>query len=76
MTFLGCSASKCVSRNNRGCKGKPDILNINSTKPSFYPYSILVNICSASCNSNNDSYAKLCISDVVKDMNVKVFNLM
>ena len=32
--------------------------------------------CSGSCNNINDPYAKICVPDVVKDLNVKVFNLM
>ena len=30
--------------------------------------------CSGSCNNINDPYAKICVSDVVKNLNVKVFN--
>ena len=37
-------------------------MNINSNEPLFYPYSVLINKCSGSY--------------VVKDMNLKVFNLM
>ena len=33
-------------------------------------------ICSGSCNIINDKYAKLCVLDVSKNMNVKVFNLI
>ena len=29
-----------------------------------------------SCNSINDPYAKLCIPDIVKNLNVTAFNLM
>ena len=32
--------------------------------------------CSRSCNNINNPYAKKCIPDVIKDLNVKVFNLM
>ena len=32
--------------------------------------------CSGSCNNINNPYAKLCLPDVVKNLNVKVFNLM
>ena len=32
--------------------------------------------CSGSCNNINDPYAKLCVPDFVKNLNVKVFNLM
>ena len=40
-----------------------------------YPCSIKVSKCSGSCNNINDPYAKLCVPDVVKNINVKVFNL-
>ena len=42
----------------------------------FIPNSILVNKCSGSCNNINNAYAKLCVPDVIKDMNIKVCNLM
>ena len=76
MTFFSSSALKYVSVNNEECKIRPKIVNINSTEPSFYPYSILVNKCSGTCNNINDPYAKLCVPDVAKNMNIKVFNLM
>ena len=62
--------------NNQECKIRPQIINVNSNEPSFYPYSIKVNKCSSSCNNINGPYAKLCVPDVVKNINVKVFNLM
>ena len=42
----------------------------------IYPFSIETSICSASCNNINDPYAKICVSDSVRDLNVRVFNLM
>ena len=45
-------------------------------EPSFYTSSILVNKCSGSCNYINNPYFTLCVHDVVKNMNVKVFNIM
>ena len=42
----------------------------------FYPYSINVNKCSGSCGSINNPYAKLCVPDIVKKINVNVFNSM
>ena len=77
MVFFSCSvlninALKCVSMNNQECKVRPEMINVNSNEPSFYPYSIEVNKCSGSCNNINDPYAKLCVTDVVKNINVKV----
>ena len=52
-------------------------LNSNlSNEPSFYPYRVKISKCSGSCNNINDPYAKLCVPDVTKNMNIKVFNLM
>ena len=62
--------------NNQECRARPKVININSNEPLFYPYSILVDKCSGSCNNINDLYAKSCVPDVVKSLNFKVFNLM
>ena len=62
--------------NNRKCKVRPEIININSNEPSLYRYSVKISKCSASCNNINDLYAKLCVPYVIKNMNVKVFNLI
>ena len=75
MSFFSCNALKCVSMNNQECKVRPEIININSNEPSFYPYSVKTSKCSGSCNNVSDQSAKLCVLDDVKNMNVKVFNL-
>ena len=56
----------CISMNNQVCKVRPEIINVNSNKPVFYPFSIKTNKCSGSCNNINDPSAKICVSDVVK----------
>ena len=45
-------------------------------EPVFFHFSIKTSKCSGSCNNINDPYAKICVSDVVKKVNIKVFNLM
>ena len=67
---------KCDLMNNQECKIKTKIIDINNNEPLFYPYSIKVNKSSGSCNNINDACAKLCVPDVVKNITVKVFNLM
>ena len=67
---------KCISLKNQECKVRPEIVNINSNDPIFYPFSIKVNKCSGNCNNINDPYARICVPDTVKNLNVKVFNLM
>ena len=66
----------CISMNNQACKVRPEIINVNSNEPVFYPFSIKTSKCSGSCNNISDPYAKICVPDAVKDLNVKVFNLI
>ena len=58
------------------CKIRSEIININTNEPIFYPYSITISKCKGSRNTVNDPYVKLCVSDTIKNINVKVFNLM
>ena len=79
--FFGCSLSsvnilECVSINNQKCKIRPKIVNVNSNESVLFPFSIKTSKCSGSCNNINDQYAELCVLDVIKNLSVKVFNLM
>ena len=80
LTVLSNSTSatslSCISMNNQARKIRPEIINVDSNEPVFYPVSIKRSKCSCSCNNSNDSYAKMCVPDVAKDLNVKIFNLM
>ena len=62
---------KCVSLKNQECKVRPEIFNINSNNSIFYPFSVKINKCSGNCNNINDSYARICVPDTVKHLNVK-----
>ena len=62
--------------NNQTCKAKPETINVNSNNPVFYPFNIKTSKCSGNWNNTNDPYAKICVPDVIKDLNIKVYNLM
>ena len=70
------NALECISMKNQECKVRPEIININSNNPIFYPFSVKINRCSGNCNNINDPYARICVSDTAKNLNVKVFSLM
>ena len=61
---------------NQECKRRPQVVNVNSNNPIFYPFSIKTGKCSGSCDNINNPYAKICAPDIIKNLNVKVFNLM
>ena len=56
---------ECISMKNQECKVRPEIVNVNSNDPIFYPFSIKTNRCSGNCNNISDPYAKICVPDTV-----------
>ena len=75
-SLLSVNSLECISIKNEECKVRPEIVNINSNNPIFYPFSIKVNKCNANCNNINDPYAKTYVLVSVKNLNVKIFNLL
>ena len=80
-TFFSCNvlnvnSLECASMNNQECKIRPEIINVNTNEPMFYPYNIKIGKCKGSCNTINDQYAKLCFPDTIKNININVFNPM
>ena len=65
-----------ISMKNQECKSRTEIVNINSNDPIFYPFRVKVNKRNGNCDNINDPYARICVPDDVKNLNVKVFNLM
>ena len=74
--FTNVNSLSCIQINNQPCKARPEIINVSSNNPVFYPFSIKTSKCSGNCNNINDPYAKICVPDAANDLNVKVFNLM
>ena len=73
---LNTTTLSCISMSNQECKTRPELVNVNSNNTIFYPFSIKTSKCSGNCNNINDPYAIICVPDIVKNLNVKVFNLI
>ena len=71
-------ALECVSVVNQKCMPRPKILDVNEGigEVLFYPYNVLVNKCSGSCNMLEDPMAKLCVPNVIKRVNMQVYNFL
>ena len=66
----------CISMNNQQCKTRPQVVNVNGDEPVFFPFRIKTSKCSGNCKNINYPYAKICAPNVVKNLNVKVLNLI
>ena len=65
-----------VSMSNQECKTRSRVVNVNGDGPVLSPFSIEKSKCSGSCSNINYLCSKICVPDVIKNLNVKVFNLM
>ena len=69
---------ECVSVIDRKCMSTPKILDINEGvgEALFYPYNVIVNKCSGSCDTLDNPMAKLCVPKIIKRVNMKVYNFL
>ena len=57
---------------------RPKILDVNegAGEALFYPYNVQVNKCSGSCNTLDNPIEKLFVPNVIKGLNMKVYNFL
>ena len=67
---------KYVILNNRPCQTRATRVNINSTKTIYYPFTLSVHKWGITVNTIDDPSVQVCVPSKVKDMNVKVSDLM
>ena len=73
---LNANSLSCISMKNQECRTRPQVFNVNGDEIVFFLFSTETSKCSGSCNNINYSYAIICAPDVIKNLNVKVFDLM
>ena len=76
--ILKVGALECVSVVNQKCMPRPKILNVNEGigEALFYPYNVLVNKCSGSCDTLDNPMSKICVPKMIKNVNMKVYNFL
>ena len=74
-SFTNVGSLSCTSMINLECKTRPQIVNVNSNNPIIYPI-YKISKCSGNSNNINDPYSKICVLDIIKNLNAKLFNLM
>ena len=75
-TLTSANTLSCISMKNQERKGRPQIVNVDGDDPMFFSFSIKRSKCGGCCKNINNPCTKLCVPDVVKTLNIKVFNLV
>ena len=73
LSFSESLATKCVSINDEPCM---IVIDLNPFELKYYPFMIILDKCSGSCNSGNDLSTKICVPGKTKDKNGKAFNMI
>ena len=76
-SVLKLNSLECLSVINQKCMLIPKILNVNEGigEALFYLYNVLVNKCSGSCDTLDDPMSKICVPKVIKNVNMKVYEI-
>ena len=76
LNIIKTKALECVSVVNQKCMPRPKILDVNEGvgEVLFYPYNVLVNKFSGSCNTLDNPMSKICVPKIVKNVNMQVYN--
>ena len=77
-SIIKTKALECVSVVNQKCMLRPKILDVNEGigEALFYPYNVLVNKCSESCNTLDNPMSRTCVPKIIKNVNIKVYNFL
>ena len=77
-SIIKTKALECVSVVNQKCMSRPKMLDVNegNGEALFYPYNVLVNKCSGSCNTLDNPMSKICVPKIIKNVNIKIYNLL
>ena len=75
---LKLGALECVSFVNQKCMPRPTILNVNEGigEALLYPYNVLVNKCTGSCDTLDNPMSKICVPKIIKNVNMKVYDFL
>ena len=77
-SILKVNALECLSIINQECKPRSKILDVNEGigEAFFYPYNVQINKCSGSCHTHDDPMARICVPNIIKNVNIKVYNFL
>ena len=68
--------AKCVLINHWPCQARPILVNINLNQILYHPFTASIDKCRGSYSTIDSPYPRVCVPDKVKNMNVRVSNLM
>ena len=77
-SILKVNTLECLSVINQKCIPRPKVQDVNEGvgEALFYPHNVLVNKCSGSCNMLDDTMAKMCVPNIIKNVNMKGYNFL
>ena len=77
-SVLKVNTLECLTLINRECMPRPKTLNVNEgiSEALFYPYNVLVNKFSGSCDTLDDPMSKICVPKIIKNVNMKIYNFL
>ena len=72
-SYLACDRTKCLFLNDKPCRVRPTLIDVNPLELKYYPFMISLNKCTGSCIVLSP---KICVPKETNDMHIKAFNII
>lgn len=74
--FSGLLATKFISLNNWSFLAISNLLDLNPIELSYYQFMGSINKCNESCKTLDDAFGKICVPNIIENVNLIVFNMI
>lgn len=74
--FSGLLATKFISLNNWSFLAISNLIDLNPNELSYYPFMGSINKCNESCKTLDDAFGKICVPNIIENVNLIVFNMI
>ena len=76
----GPNHTKCISLSNQKCMIQPTLINLLPNEYiqefHYYPFVVKLNRCAGSCNTLNDLFNKVLVTNKTENLNLRMFNMI
>ena len=62
--------------NNQPCRARPMFIHLNPDKLHYYQFFVSLDRCDGSCNTAENLFGKIFVSNKMEDVNSTVFNMV
>ena len=74
--FSGSLTTKCISLNKQSQRTRLTLTDVNPPELYYDPFIVILDRLDGSCNTAEDAFCRICLSNNIENTNLKVFSMI